>query len=95
MSKVSKKTLYSRFKTAVLEAAFGMCECTVCDGDADQVHHFFKQSTYPEFKYDPDNGMACCGSCHAEIERRIREGEDWLELIPLERYKVMEDKIAN
>ena len=90
--KVSK-TDYKKFKKQVLENADGRCESPHCDADADQVHHFFKTSTYPEYKIDPDNGMACDGACHSEIERRLREGENWEELVPMDRYRKMEEKV--
>ncbi len=77
---------YSRFKKFVLDRCGRRCENPHCDADANQVHHFLKTSTYPEYKLDPRNGMGSCGMCHSEIERRIREGEDWLELVPLDRW---------
>lgn len=84
---------YRHFKTAVLTNCESECENPFCDAFADTVHHMFKTSTYPEYKYDPDNGMGACGCCHTEIERRLREGENWQELVPMERYQKMEDKI--
>jgi len=41
----------------------------------------------------PDNGMAVCGRCHAEIERRERQGEDLSDIIPMDRYNKMLEKI--
>lgn len=77
---------YSSFKRAVFRAAQGMCECPGHDHPAETVHHFFKQSTHPEMAEDPDNGMAIAGACHTELERRLREGLDWRELVPMFRY---------
>lgn len=84
---------YPRFKAAVLRRCGGLCENPNCDAPAETVHHFFKQSTYPEFKLDDDNGMGSCGRCHEEIERRLREGGDYKELYPIGRYLVMSDKV--
>lgn len=83
---------YTEFKRQVLFNAAWLCECMICDSLADQCHHFLKQSTYPEFKTDPDNGMAVCSSCHTEIEYRQRMGEDYIELYPIGRYKNILDK---
>ncbi len=80
---------YKLFKQKVLANAGGECENPHCNADANQVHHFFKTSRYPEFKTNVNNGMAICGSCHSEIERRIRENENWKELIPIDRYEEM------
>lgn len=84
---------YPAFKRAVFRAAGGECEVPGHEGEpAETVHHFLKQSTYPEFREDPDNGMACSGRCHTEIERRLRAGEDYLELYPRTRYNRMLEK---
>jgi hypothetical protein len=81
-----------KFKKQVLESCDGICENPFCDADATTVHHFLKKSSYPEYKFDPDNGMGACGSCHAEIERRIRNKENWWEIIPISRYNKMMEK---
>ena len=86
---------YKLFKKQVLENANYQCENIHCDADANQIHHFLKTSTFPEYKTDPDNGMAICGSCHSEIERRIRQNENWQELIPMNRIDVMILKTTN
>lgn len=80
---------YKQFKTLVLSGAGGTCENPHCDADATQVHHFLKRSLYPEYVLDVDNGMAVCGPCHAEIERRLRQGEDARELMPVSRLDNM------
>lgn len=81
---------YAAFKRAVVKAAGFQCENPSCGDHRDlTVHHFLKQSTWPQHAEDPDNGMCACGPCHTEIERRLREGEDWLELYPVGRYRAM------
>lgn len=82
---------YKKFKQQVKMNADGRCEAILPDGnrcsnDGDNPHHFLKQSTYPQAKYDSENGMWSCGYCHSEIERRQREGEDVVSLYPLERF---------
>lgn len=81
---------YRAFRRAVLEAAGWQCENPSCDASQSlSVHHFLKQSTFPQYSKDPDNGMCVCGTCHSEIERRQREGEDYVELYPIGRYRNM------
>lgn len=81
---------YSAFKRAVLDAAGFQCENPACDEHTGlTVHHFLKQSTFPQYAEDVDNGMCACGRCHTEIERRLRSNEDWLELYPIGRYRKM------
>lgn len=74
-----KSKAYTDFKKKVIENADGMCE--ICGTyESLTVHHLLKQSTYPQYKLDPINGVCLCGSCHSEIERRLREGE------PIDKY---------
>jgi hypothetical protein len=85
---------YQSFKREVFRRANRSCECKGCDSVAETVHHLLKQSTYPEFKEDPDCGLATCGSCHTEIERREREGESLLGLIPKTRVRIICKKLG-
>ena len=78
-----------------MQNAGKICENPNCDADGDCVHHFLKQSTHPELRYDPRNGMCSCGSCHSEIERRIRQGEDFTELYPKDRWFALLEKVEN
>lgn len=87
------KVSYSSFKRKVLERAHWTCENPNCDSTEHlTVHHFLKQSSYPQYSEDPDDGMAACGSCHSEIERRLREGGDAVEMYPIGRYRFMLEK---
>lgn len=66
---------YKKFKRQVLINACWECEiCHTSDGLT--VHHMLKQSTFPQYKLDPVNGVCLCGACHSEIERRLRQGEN-------------------
>ena len=85
---------YQKFKRAVMTRANYECECRNCTTFAETVHHLLKQSTYPEFKEDPDNGLAACGSCHTEIERREREGESLVDIIPFRRVRIICHKLG-
>lgn len=88
---------YPSFKRDVVKASGYQCEAIFedgyrCEAPPDTVHHFLKQSTFPQYKEDPDNGMASCGRCHTEIERRLREGEDAAAMYPKARYEFMLEK---
>jgi hypothetical protein len=76
---------YKLFKIAVLRRANWQCEVNYCDADCTSVHHMLKASRYPEFKEELKNGLAVCGNCHAEIERREREGISTDDMIPERR----------
>lgn len=66
---------YRKFKRQVLQNA--QFECEICGtSDGLTVHHLLKQSTFPQYRLDPVNGVCLCGKCHSEIERRLREKED-------------------
>ena len=66
---------YRKFKRQVLQNA--QFECEICGtSDGLTVHHMLKQSTFPQYRLDPVNGVCLCGKCHSEIERRLREKED-------------------
>ena len=88
-----RATLKSRHKREVMVMCGGLCENSHCDAEANSVHHFFKASCYPEYQYDPDNGCGLCGPCHSEVERRERMGMSIEDLIPMDRYAIMEDKM--
>lgn len=72
-----------------MEAALWTCEVPGHEEPAETVHHLLKQSTWPKYREDPDNGMACSGRCHEEIERRLRQGEDAEVMYPKARYERM------
>ena len=66
---------YKKFKRQVLMNA--QWECEICHtSDGLTVHHMLKQSTFPQYRLDPVNGVCLCGKCHSEIERRLREKEN-------------------
>lgn len=71
---------YRRFKRIVfVNAEF---ECEICgSSDTLTVHHLLKQSLFPQYRLDPVNGVALCGLCHAQIERKWRDGEDFTDVL--------------
>lgn len=66
---------YRKFKRQVLQNA--QFECEICGtSDGLTVHHLLKQSTFPQYRLDPVNGVCLCGECHSEIESKLRRKED-------------------
>lgn len=71
---------YKKFKKQVLINAQWECEiCHVSDGLT--VHHLLKQSTFPQYKLNPINGVCLCGACHSKIEQMWRDKEDFYGLL--------------
>lgn len=71
---------YRKFKRQVLVNA--QWECEICHTSDDlTVHHMLKQSTFPQFKLDPVNGVCLCGKCHSKIEQMWRNKEDFYGLL--------------
>ena len=85
---------YRKFKRQVLQNA--QFECEICGtSDGLTVHHMLKQSTFPQYRLDPVNGVCLCGKCHSEIERRLREKEDiskYLGISKANSYQLMDSK---
>ena len=77
---------YKKFKRQVLQNAQFECEiCGISDGLT--VHHLLKQSTFPQFKLDPVNGVCLCGACHSKIEQMWRDKEDFYNLLSVRLNK--------
>lgn len=71
---------YKKFKKQVIVNA--NWECEICHRSDDlTVHHMLKQSTFPQYKLDPVNGVCLCGECHTKIERMWRNGDDFYDLL--------------
>ena len=64
-------------------------ECEVCENKSVQCHHYYYKSSYPHLRYDEDNAVSLCLSCHfllhhkdpKTIEREIvkKRGKAWFE----------------
>jgi hypothetical protein len=77
---MSQLVEYRKFKKQVLQNANFECEiCGTSDGLT--VHHMLKQSTFPQFRLDPVNGVCLCGACHSKIEQMWRDKEDFYGLL--------------
>lgn len=71
--------------------------CGACGGMINTVHHFFPKSQCGILKFDTDNGVPICMSCHFKHHKLsdptihhliiAKRGEDW--------YKALENKSKN
>ena len=43
--------------------------CILCGGVADQAHHIYPRSRFPEHTYDADFGIATDCRCHPKLDR--------------------------
>ena len=77
---MANNTEYRKFKRQVLTNA--QFECEICGtSDGLTVHHMLKQSTFPQYRLDPVNGVCLCGVCHSKIERMWRSKENFYHLL--------------
>lgn len=63
--------------------------CEVCGRPSNQVHHFFPKNSYGHLRYNLDNGISICKSCHfkhhnkymPEIQQTIVKfrGQKWYD----------------
>ncbi len=70
--------------------------CILCGRMADQAHHIYHRSLYPEHKYDADFGVAACRECHPKLDRM--PAETLLVVVGVrfpDRVARVRDKIAN
>ncbi len=47
--------------------------CILCGDLADQGHHIYRRSRFPEHKYDADFGVAACWKCHPKLDQMPAE----------------------
>lgn len=72
---------YRKFKRQVLLNAQWECEICHTSDSVLTVHHMLKQSTFPQYKLEPINGVCLCGTCHSKIEQMWRDKEDFYGLL--------------
>ena len=57
--------------------------CRLCDerGGRLNAHHILSFALYPEYRFDVDNGVTLCRSCHSVLEGHLRcEHIIWLKI---------------
>jgi len=70
--KARKTPEYKEWRTAVYERDRWTCQLCEYKGDDIIAHHIKKFSEYKELRYDVDNGITLCRSCHIAIENPQR-----------------------
>jgi len=78
--------------------------CEACGKKAEVVHHFIPKSLSANLRYNIDNGISLCNSCHfkhhSTADPDIYEAmtkyksTEWFELIGKERRKLIKPTIA-
>jgi hypothetical protein len=74
-------------RVRIRAAYLGYASGPRCLGTAGEAHHILGAAEYPEGEYDPDNGVALCTACQAEItalqnraripHTRLGQPSDW------------------
>lgn len=67
LKKVTKKISYYRNKADKTMQEWGRNEydsCEVCGRQMSCLHHFFPKSTASALRYEPDNLIPICNTCH-------------------------------
>jgi len=94
--KVSKTTLQKKADQLLQELGRELNKkCIVCGGPYSCLHHYVKKSQSTALRYDLDNCIPLCHSCHSSIHVNLNDlvagrialmkGQEWVE--GLERKK--------
>lgn len=84
-------------------------KCTVCGQEANQVHHWIKRSQSLATRWDLENGVPVCQSCHYVLEhspdvkkRRAFEdkiikarGKKWWDRLEKKRHGIFKKNLGN
>ncbi len=74
--------------------------CTFCGKDSDlHAHHVKPKSLYPDLKFDTDNGVTLCYSCHKKTHEenrpvRVRSARPHKKTLEL-KVSDLEDRLAD
>jgi 5-methylcytosine-specific restriction endonuclease McrA len=74
-SREAKDYKHKVWRLAVFERDKFTCQLCLKDFKNNQkslhAHHIKPQETYPEFKYDVNNGKSYCNACHRKVQVKI------------------------
>ena len=65
--------------------------CEVCGGIACSVHHYYYKGSFAHLRYDLENGIPICISCHYKIH--FKDPKPWEEIIENKRGKEWTDRM--
>lgn len=78
--------------------------CLVCGNKLDTGHHFVPKSLSARLRYDMDNLIPICNSCHMKHHRAgdpsihrtiiLLKGDEWYDYIEANRRKVIKVNVA-
>ena len=60
----NKQTTLRRKADKLYQLKYRGTECLACGKPAEVVHHFIPKSQSNNLRYDPDNAISLCNSCH-------------------------------
>lgn len=77
MAKSTKKNLEAKAKKLWTELALKKWgeKCEICGAKATQIHHYIPKGSNRLLKYDIENAVPLCQSCHYKIHFSPKPGE--------------------
>jgi 5-methylcytosine-specific restriction endonuclease McrA len=78
---------YLKWRKAVLKRDKGYCR--LCHSKTRlEVHHIYRFATYPEKRWQTDNGITLCHDCHVGFRNREDEYVEELSCIAMVKVEV-------
>ena len=103
----AKKVKYYREKADKLFQKVGRkenSECLICGGEYCCLHHFFTKGSSSALRYDFDNAIPVCLSCHFKIHKTQdpemvatileKKGKDWYKKLNMKRRELTKSTIG-
>jgi len=105
--KKPKKVKYYREKADKLFQQVGRqenSECLICGGEYCCLHHFFTKGSSSSLRYDFDNAIPICVSCHFKIHKTQdpemvatileKKGKGWYKKLNMKRRELTKSTIG-
>ena len=65
---------YKKWRNSVFERDDYTCQNCGCRGIKLNAHHIKEYAFFPELRFDVENGVTLCVTCHKAAHRRVRHG---------------------